>query len=175
VVKYNLDFIPFYGTLLGIIRDNDFIDEDDDIDILVHFDDYTKILKMIKEDKLKTRKINEKIIQLFHPSGIGPIDIYFYHKFGEDILIKWDGNLLYSQKYIFPLKNIIFKNEHIIPFDSNEILKQTYGKNYLTPIKKHEYNWYKIHNVRRKKKNKLSLRPIFKRLVSIVRKITFIS
>ena len=148
--KYNLDFIPFYGTLLGIIRENDFIDDDDDIDILVHFDDYKKILKMIKEEKLKTGRINEKIIQLYHPSGIGPIDIYFYHKFGKDILIKWDGNLLYSQKYIFPLKNIKFKNEHIkIPFDSNEILKQTYGKNYLTPMKKHEYQWSKINNVRK--------------------------
>ena len=51
---------------------------------------------MIKEDKL-TRDGNEHIIQLFHPSGIGPIDIYFYN-FGEDILIKWDGNYYLIKK-----------------------------------------------------------------------------
>ena len=30
-----------------------------------------------------------------------------------------------------------------IPFDSNEILRQTYGKNYLIPMKKNKYKWEK--------------------------------
>ena len=148
--KNNLNFIPFYGTLLGIIREKNFIDGDDDIDILVNFKNYNKILKIIKKKKIKTGKLNKNIIQLYTPTGKGPIDIYFYSRIGKDILIKWDGNLLYSQKHIFPLKKIVFKNEKItIPFDSNEILRQTYGKNYLIPMKKNKYKWEKINNVKK--------------------------
>lgn len=151
--KYNIDFIPFYGTLLGIIRENEFIDSDDDIDALVYSKNFKKIVKIIRKEKIKTGIIKYKeIIQLFLPTGEGPIDIYFYNKVGEDILIKWDGNLLFSQKYIFPLKEQIFKNKKIaIPFDSKEILKQIYGENYLTPLKRIEFDkiFNKVNTIRR--------------------------
>lgn len=147
----NIEFIVFYGTLLGIIRNNDFIEDDDDIDILVSIDNYEKILDIITNQKIKTGIVNESIIQLTLPTGEGPIDIYFYHKINnKDILIKWDGDLLYSQKDIFPVKKIKFKNKQIlIPSNSHNILKETYGKNYLIPMKKNEYSWYNINNVRK--------------------------
>ena len=61
---------------------------------------------------------------------------------GDDIILKWDGNLLYSKKEMFPLKNINFNGYDLyIPNNSKEILRQTYGDNYMIPIKKSSYSW----------------------------------
>ena len=138
--KHNINFIPFYGTLLGIIRENDFIEKDDDIDVLIDYNDYQKVLKMIKVEKIKTRKVKNNFIQLCLPSGEGPIDIYFYNKLSKDIVIGWEKNSLYSINDIFPLKKMIFKDKEItIPINANKILKIIYGDNYLTPLGKESF------------------------------------
>ena len=47
--KNNIKFWPMYGTLLGFVRDNNFIEWDYDIDIGVWYYDYDKIVKLKKE------------------------------------------------------------------------------------------------------------------------------
>ena len=52
--KNNIRYTVAYGTLLGIIRENGFLKNDDDIDIEVHKDDWERalnVLKKIAEDK----------------------------------------------------------------------------------------------------------------------------
>ena len=164
--KYDINFIPFYGTLLGITRNNDFIEMDDDIDILVSRYYHDKIKEIIekeniiskfhgtweKNDSNNTNEQND-IIQLFI-NGLGPIDIYFYDILGVDLLIKWDGNLLFETKHIFPLKKYKFKDLEITrPSNPDKILKSIYGKDYLIPKKKYEYDWKKY--VRTKDLNKI--------------------
>lgn len=79
--------------------------------------------------------------------------IYIYDDEEEDILIKHDGNLLFSKKDMLPLKSVKFYDlDILIPNNSDAILKQTYGDNYMTPRPKN-YNWYAITNVRFKDKS----------------------
>ncbi len=48
--KYNLDYTLAYGSELGAIRHNGFIPWDDDIDIFMEREDYTKLIDALNED-----------------------------------------------------------------------------------------------------------------------------
>ncbi len=149
-LKYNL--IIFYGTLLGIIRNNDFIENDDDIDLLLNISDLNNFLNDLDEKNVVYRKHIKKneipVIQCFY-ENIGPIDIYVYNEYkNDDILIKWDGGQLYAKKDIFPLKEIIFYDKKcLIPNNSEEILRQIYGKDWMIPTSK-KYKWKDMTEVR---------------------------
>jgi phosphorylcholine metabolism protein LicD len=146
----NVTLILFYGSLLGYCRESNFINDDDDIDIIVSRNDFIKLKKYIDDNISKYPKITKGIIhddimQLNYSeelnSSIGPFDIYAYDYYDTMILLKWDGNLLYEQKHIFPLQNIIFNDYNIsIPYDMIEIIEQTYGDNWQIPLNKGQYN-----------------------------------
>jgi phosphorylcholine metabolism protein LicD len=151
----NIKLILFYGSLLGYHRDNSFIDMDDDIDIIVSDDDYKILLEYVKNNNVAVNNIKiginkQNLIQLFY-NDIGPFDIYRYEDYNNDILIRWDGNLLYEKKLIYPLKQVKFNNYDIyIPNSPDEILLKTYGKNWITPQTKNiDYKWDNINTVRK--------------------------
>ena len=55
----NIEYFIFFGTLLGITRDNGLIDGDDDIDFMVDYKSKKKLLKKMTLNK--TFKINKKV------------------------------------------------------------------------------------------------------------------
>ncbi len=77
------------------------------------------------------------------------IYIYIYDEYkNDDIIIKWDGGQLYAKHDLFPLKEKVFYDKKcLIPNNSEEILRQIYGKNWMTPITK-KYEWKNITEVR---------------------------
>ena len=55
----NLEHFIFYGSLLGIIRDQNIIKNDDDVDFLINYKLKKKVLDKMKFDN--SFKLNEKI------------------------------------------------------------------------------------------------------------------
>ena len=150
----NIQLILFYGSLLGYYRENNFIEGDDDIDFIISENDYQILLQYLKTNKnskIKIKLNHNQLIQLFY-NGIGPFDVYVYNNYNDDILLKWDGNLLFSKSDIFPLKPVLFHKFNIfIPNNTEKIITDTYGQNWKTPqLKNIDYNWEEIHNVRKK-------------------------
>ena len=142
-------FILFYGSLLGYIREGGFIEGDDDIDVLLPVRERNRLLYAIQRLSLSVTVNERGIIQTYVPN-MGCVDIYFYEDRNLDILIPWDGNLLFSKQDIWPLKRVTFHGHKInIPYNSEKILQETYRTNWRVPIKKDEYTWESIHSVRK--------------------------
>src|SRR5579863_7189672 len=95
-VGSDFDFVLFHGSLLGYVREGDFIEGDDDIDVLMSRKKRSDLIRFIKENRIKTGLVLSDIIQLYY-EDIGPFDIYLYDELEDDILLKWDGNLLYKK------------------------------------------------------------------------------
>ena len=165
--KTNIKFILFYGTLLGYIRNNEFIDGDDDIDVLMNRKDLPVLNKAIN-DNTNITVINHRdyLIQLFY-NDIGPFDIFIYDDRPKDILIKWDAWALYYRTLIFPLKPIKFKGYNVfIPQNSHIILQQNYGKDYIIPQRKNiDYDRNKINTIR---KSYMHIITFFQNLILIM-------
>lgn len=74
------DWFIFYGTLLGIIRENNCIEDDDDIDIIINYD-YDELRKIFKKHGFKfTTKFgigkSKKILKTVSTDEFASFDFY---------------------------------------------------------------------------------------------------
>ena len=122
-----------YGTLLGIIRNNSCINNDDDIDIIIDIKNKLNIDKIIKKYnyKIKINKSNFYKIEL--QSDLPTVDFYFatVNK-NNDFSDGWEA-VIWSKCKPFTKKK--WKNSIlIIPNNYETKLINRYGKNWRTPI-----------------------------------------
>lgn len=142
--------ILFYGSLLGYVRNNDFLENDDDIDFLLYRDERQIMLNILdplaKSQILRVTINNANILQLCFADSDVPIDIYFFDRiWNNQILIRWDGNITFDRADIFPLQEIILYQQNVfIPHNNNRLLQLIYGDNWQIPISKKDYTWSNI-------------------------------
>ena len=124
-------FQPFLvsGTLLGVIRDGDFIPYDNDLDIgLFGLENYEKIRKIVSSSGLFTVLPNRsrKTLRVRHINGT-PIDIFFHWRSGGRV---WHGGVKVDWwNTEFELTTSVFRGLPIlIPKDTNKYLTENYGQ-----------------------------------------------
>jgi len=157
----DIEVILIYGTLLGYYRENNFINGDDDVDILVSRDDFNRLKDIAFTTNLTIKNINvvrifytntniisDNILQFYY-KGEGPFDVCAYDFYEDNVLIKEDS-LLYQTSDFFPLKKIFFRGFSVnIPYNIEKLLEITYGENWKVPLTKwkdyHPYDIYKKH------------------------------
>jgi hypothetical protein len=116
--KFGVILYPISGTLLGIIRDNNFIAHDNDIDLAylslktnkaMILDEFKNICAKLKEDKLLAKICT-----------IGQLHCFWKKiEFKYDI---WTSFILNEQYYLCPIINGEITKSVILPF-KNEIFK----------------------------------------------------
>ena len=77
---------------MGIIRDDELLPWDHDIDFAIWNDEYTKeeILKIFEEDdRFKQENVPEEVDSLHFSTSSKRVDINFYTKDSEKAYIKW--------------------------------------------------------------------------------------
>lgn len=140
--KHKLKFLLAFGTLLGAVREHDFIDHDEDIDLIMMKSDLDKFLSLLFE----FRKYGFEVIR-YEPRGFLSlmrkgeyIDFYFYESYPEN------PALMYCCQDIFPkelLKNtapiIFLGKEFNAPVDYKKMMEISYGKDWTTPVEKFDF------------------------------------
>ena len=169
-IMEKLNYFISFGTLLGIYRDKQLIEEDDDIDIYVEIKNRLELLKILDRAEIQynlevypntspfflqiSRKVNNEI---------GLIDFYFYetNKSPKKIIIdRWNFagkplvdnyHLHIPTKFIFPTKTIKFKNCRVkVPKDEINLIRYLYGETWN--IKLEKLTQYRTHILNNKPK-----------------------
>lgn len=145
--KLDIPIFPFAGTLLGIVRENDFIGHDEDMDFGIRFKDYKPNLvnALISNGfkfELSIGKL-EKGLELRFSKRHIQVDIFiFYDKLDYQCTYCYDNNgNLYELKFnAFQLEERIFKTTRIlVPTNVEDFIRQQYGNDWKTPKKVWNY------------------------------------
>ena len=143
--RENLIFFLIFGTALGAIRENGFIEHDEDIDIGIFKKDKKLLIHCVKilieKYDFEILKISnsEESISLIYKNIIIDIGLfkleknyYIYNDFYEN---------KFPRKFLDKLEKVIlFDEEFFAPSPSVEYLVHQYGKNWKTPIQ--EWNYF---------------------------------
>jgi GR25 family glycosyltransferase involved in LPS biosynthesis/phosphorylcholine metabolism protein LicD len=163
--KIDVNIIPMYGSLLGIIRHGGFIPWDDDIDVTVPKDKFKYILGMEKqfnENNIGITVVNfgiMKFIKLYalnEPKINGCnwswpfIDVFGYTIDNNNNVIIEDCSSPFKYKFenseIFPLKSSMFEHVKVlIPNNATNVLDKLYKKDWKDICISASYNHRKEH------------------------------
>ncbi|MDB4122137.1 LicD family protein [Octadecabacter sp.] len=146
--------IPFYGTLLGLVREGVTIPGDDDVDLIIESVHRNRVLALFQEAGLN---VNLDIwpnnvsncffqIELNNKFGSGFIDIYFVESRKGFLIDRWSfwGTptvpqcyTKFPKRWLFETKTMKFKDIYIqIPRESESVLNYLYGHSWVTPHSK---------------------------------------
>ena len=133
--RNHLQFSLAFGTLLGAIRERDFIDHDDDIDLWILSEDRDVFLNMLFE----LREHGFELVR-YHRRGLGSImrkgeniDIYILFPMGEGLRGYYDNPI--PEKYLIKLNRYEFQGELFLgATDSEELMVFLYGEDWRIPI-----------------------------------------
>lgn len=145
---HSIKFGLIYGTLLGAIREGNFIKHDEDIDLFVldeHKEDLLCILDEIIDAGFQVLRYDKKLLSISRNEEY--IDFYFFRKSNFGIR-KCDVGLKAKAKYLEQTKDFLFLGEFFqVPSKSESFLVDLYGKNWKIPVKDTaamDYNRYVI-------------------------------
>jgi len=145
--ELGLTYFLMAGTLLGVIRNGDFLDHDNDIDIGIIGDN--------DAEEIKNRLINygfsfyaefgikgKSLEYRFFNGGI-QLDIFFYYEDGDQIYFAASSNNGEYYKYIFDKFNIVttnLKNIRVnVPSNAEKYIETQYGLDWMIENKNYNY------------------------------------
>jgi len=153
-----LDYFLFFGTLLGDIRENNVIKNDDDIDFIVNLNDINLLENILTSNGFNI-STKEKFFLSFNNKQIKEahtIDFYIYYLDGDNVVIpkSFYGNsaLKLKRHYLILKKNLFFPpiknfNGAKIPYKSKAIISALYGEKWNQKLVKNvEYFIYFKNN-----------------------------
>lgn len=149
----DLYFVLGFGTLLGAIRDNDFIEHDEDIDLFILEEDEDKLKNLlwnIKDIGFELIRYDKRGLYTVMKDG-EYIDFYVFRKYKKYKGIVHSGSDYILEYFLTDTINYNFLgDEYRIPKDYQTFLALHYGDNWMTPVVWSTYDLpkYKIIKLR---------------------------
>jgi len=128
-----LNFGLLYGTLLGAVRESDFITHDEDVDVFMLSEDKSKFLNLLFELRnygLKVVRYNGSLLSLM--GGDDYIDVYFFKK---KYFIYRECEILIHRSHYFEFTDKIefLDSEFYVPKNHMKFIEEIYGKDWRVP------------------------------------------
>lgn len=138
--EYNIKFYLTFGTLLGAVRENDFIGHDYDIDIDIFWYDLEKFYKAIPalhENGINFFRYHENTIFSFEYKGIVcDIDVVFKPWLPYNLRYYKTLGKLFPKKYVKETETLNFGGSDFqVPKHPEYFLEYMYGKEWRIPVK----------------------------------------
>lgn len=138
--RNSFKFFLAYGTMLGAVREKDFIAHDEDIDLGADFQDVNLFLAMLfelREHGFEVARWDDRgLISVIRNNEY--IDVYFFTDFSDKLLINCGEPL--PRKFFDNRAKMMFKGvEFDAPADINGVLEYWYGKDWRTPAQWLDY------------------------------------
>lgn len=137
----NIKFQLAAGTLLGAIRNHDFIDHDEDIDLALLDTERIKflsILPKLRENGFELCRYDRRDLYSIMRNG-EYIDLYFFRPYDEDKMI-CSGWVVKSKFLLNSIEYLFLGEKYLIPKDFDDYLKIEYGDNWHIPIQYNNYD-----------------------------------
>ena len=151
----NVEYFIFFGTLLGITRENRLIDGDDDIDFYINLKNRDQLINDLKINNIEVDlslsvNKNKSFLQVKRiiQNEVLITDFYFYESDVEKnfIIEKWNfeggtqdatKHLRIPRVFIYPLKKVSFRSHEIfVPQEGELICEFLYGRGWKKRLKK---------------------------------------
>lgn len=153
--EFSKNLFICYGTLLGCIRDNDFIPHDDDVDVCFLADEegldaaVDEFRKVVRTLTTAGHVIQFDSSAQFHWRLQGTSLDVFMAWIEGDRLYMYNAGGTFSRDQIFPLMDREFKGHRVlVPNESEALLEMIYGPRWRIPDP--SFQWRVTEEVRRK-------------------------
>lgn len=146
LLEFEIRVSPAYGTLLGIIRENNFIEWDEDIDLFILNEDKEKFLNSLwamKEQGLELVRV-DRCGHLYSVMRNGEyIDFYIMDPISPEIRTGY-GDLFMLEKYLIDLIDYDFRGITVrVPREYEQCLEFLYG-DWRKPVKYANFNLTRV-------------------------------
>lgn len=131
--SHKVDFGLIYGTLLGAVREGNFIEHDEDIDVFILDENRMKFLEILLEFRclgFEVARYEKDLLSLIRKDDY--IDIYFFRKtfFNKRVC----NNDSINRKFLEELKSFEFLGERFkVPKNCINFLELAYGVDWRIP------------------------------------------
>lgn len=155
---HGLSFMLGYGTLLGAVRDHDFITHDEDIDLVLKEENrgkFLELLPVLKEKGLELVRFDRRGLFSLMKEG-EYIDIYFFRRENGEL---WEcgGNLVPDDFMKAPEPIPFMGATFMTHSDYMGFLECEYGEDWHTPVVFNDYRMSKAKRTRFWLKEKIKL------------------
>lgn len=132
---HEISFGLIAGTLLGAVREHDFISHDEDIDLFVleeYKDKLIDLLPKLQDTGFMVARFDRRGLLSIIRKG-EYIDLYFFKKIGKGI--RHCCGWCIPETYLINTTSFTFKNNvYMVPTEYEQYLRYQYGENWKTPI-----------------------------------------
>jgi len=152
--ELELNVYPVYGTLLGMIRDNDFIGWDTDIDMAylskchtnkAVLNEFNMIVKFLEEKKLLLYRIKTAShLHVYSPNKHLRVDLWIsWMDEKNNYHLVWTVGGDIDSSMILPFKTVEFKNQTLLQMNDPELFLNIHYGNWSIPIGGEAIEWNK--------------------------------